>query len=54
MPEMKKKKNLGKDHGTVPGVHMVEAIVLTPQARQDSSKGHWEEHSKKIVPSYLD
>ena len=34
-----KKRNLGKDHGTVPGVHMVQAIVLAPQARQDYSQG---------------
>ena len=34
-----KKRNLGKDHGTVPGLHMVQAIVLTPQARQDYSQG---------------
>ena len=36
---MKKKRNLGKDHGTVTGVHMVQAIVLEPQARQDYSQG---------------
>lgn len=34
-----KKRNLGKDHGTVPGVHMVQAIVLAPQARRDYSQG---------------
>ena len=34
-----KKRNLGKDHGTVTGVHMVQAIVLEPQARQDYSQG---------------
>lgn len=33
-----KKRNLGKDHGTVLGVHLVQAIVLTPQARQDYSQ----------------
>ena len=36
---MKKKRNLRKDHGTVTGVHMVQAIVLEPQARQDYSQG---------------
>lgn len=34
-----KKRNLGKDHGTVPGLHMVQAIVLTSQARQGYSQG---------------
>ena len=38
-PTRKKKRNLGKDHGPVTGVHMVQAIVLEPQARQDYSQG---------------